>query len=502
MASIGQTSSNKVKHIQSLLEREIERVNELKRLLATAEQEVERLKRELAECQQATSSAVISNCPSEILSMIFELSISDGRDVVQIGRLLLVCKHWHAVVINDPYIWNRIHISVPVQWDIRSWSRSTESYIKCCIERSRNSRLHINLNFSGLYTIRQQIAERVQYGFLNLSPIAQSGVSLISEWLEDLDYEPLEGNIGTDMECLPHHAIDLIGHLSTRLEVVRRWESLVIHAPSDVDLLKDIWELVSPGGVNLSQIHLNGWNWQDLPERYCELEEDTPLLTIPHVKDLKIESLTSCYYLLSFDPSSLRKLCVCLESHEEFFVQMARFEQLTTLILITEPWHAPVDPNLSPRISLRKLQELVVTVKRDVKDLESVRFDSPNLNRLVIETLIVEPLATRLRVQPREVRWVPDYPHSEILSVAHTVIRDFLLHYSDSETLSIPAFLKEIALETLKELVADQLLPPKWKTILLHEAPKDPERIDTSASGPNQREDLEGQKDPESAQCQ
>lgn len=114
----------------------------------------------------------------------------------------------HSHNQRPPYLESHPHFSSGAAWDIRSWSRSTELYIKCCIERSRTTRLDIYLDFSYLHTTTRQLIEKLRY-------------------------ELLENNMDTDMACLPDRAIAIIEHLrGAHMEVVQRWESLVIYARS------------------------------------------------------------------------------------------------------------------------------------------------------------------------------------------------------------------------------------------------------------------------------
>jgi hypothetical protein len=171
---------NKIKQVQELLDQEIERVNDLKKLLSIAEEKVTRLTGELDEYHARITPTPINSCPAEILSMIFRLSITEDYDSRHMGRLLLVYKRWYTLVVNDPQMWNTVNISTPTRWDMRSWSDSTRLYVKSCIERNRATSLSINLNFILLQTTKQQLVERLRYGFFNSHHVLQQWMKATS----------------------------------------------------------------------------------------------------------------------------------------------------------------------------------------------------------------------------------------------------------------------------------------------------------------------------------
>jgi len=136
-------------------------------------------------------------------------------------------------------------------------------------------------------------------------------------------------------------------------------------------------------------------------------------------------------------------------------------------------WEAfiAIDRDLANRIYLPMLQELVLV--GFFTNLDAVKLDLPSLRRLVVEWravpshIVVVPM-----VQPSEVHWVPDdkpYFRKDILRVADTVIRSFLLHYANSDCFSVPSFLKDNVLQVLKVLSTDGVLPPKWRAVSFHD---------------------------------
>jgi F-box-like len=386
---------DKIKRVQELLDQEIERVNDLKNLLLIAEEKVTQLKGELDEYHARITPTPINSCPAEILSIIFRISIPEDANVRHMGHLLLVCKRWYTLVVNDPQMWNTINIFAPAQWDMRSWSYSTRLYVESCIERSRATRLNINLDFTLLQTTKEQIIKRLCYGFAHFPPSAQTDIEydVVEDWLNNLDYEELEDDTNTTVECLPNHAIQLIAELvGVDENIMQRWESFTLWFPDDVELLRAVWEQLAPNTINVSRLHLIGSFLDDLSESYVEEHDALPKLHLPQVKDLRIDALPGWDRFLSFDPSSLHKLSVSTLFEKDFCSEIGRFDQLRTLTLLSNVWDEPIatDEDLPNSIYLPMLQELVLV--GCFTNLDAVKFDLPRLERLVVDDPSIQDL--------------------------------------------------------------------------------------------------------------
>jgi F-box-like len=476
MASISGKSCetrDKIKRVQESLDQEIERVKELKNLLSISEAKVTQLKAELAEYKETIAPTDINRCPPEILSIIFKLSVAEDGNIHHIGRLLFVCRRWHALVMNDSQMWNYIRICVPEKWDMESWSRSTRLYIDSCVERSHVTSLSIELDFRALRTTEQQIMEMMRYGFLQLSA-SKVDHDLIYDWLEGLNYDRLEDHHEMMAPCLPGHAVDLIdGLVGIGGEAVLRWESFTLLFPSSDVLATMIWQRVAPNVSNLSRIHLIGVDWADLYWGYYDMEEGATILSLPQVKDLRMKELTRCERFISFDPSSIQRLAVELAFEEEFFSQLARFSQLRILTLETPgiPEDTEIDDIVTNRISIPTLEELVLI--GEFHYLFTVKFDLPNLKRIRMEShvpVFTQPVIPT--IQPLEVHWAAysnmffrDY----IPETADRDIRGFFLSYKSSDRFSVASLLKDNTLKVLKELSTEGVLPPRWRTVSFHD---------------------------------
>jgi hypothetical protein len=370
-----------------------------------------------------------------------------------------------------------IKILAPAQWNMRSWSDSTRSYVESCVERSCATSLNINLNFILLQTTKEQLIERLRWGFFQLPSCtpAEDGGELIEDWLGNVYYGDLEDDIDTTFDCLPNYAVELIAKLAgVDEDVMERWESFTLWFPSAIQLCSAIWEQLAPKTISLSRLHLIGLCWNYLCESYAEDDKAVPKLCLPQVKDLRIGALYGWDRFLSFDPSSLHKLSVNTGFEMQFFSEIGRFDQLRTLTLLPSIsyGHSVMDRYLQNRIYLPVLQELVLL--GDFMDLGAVKFDLPRLKRLVIGwTVNLFSISyTMPMVQPSEVHWAPvkepSYTDEDLAKVVDAVIRSFLLHYASSDCFSVPSFFKYNALNVLKVLSREGLLQPKWRTVSFH----------------------------------
>jgi hypothetical protein len=227
-------TSDRIKQVQKRLDEEFERITELKSLLTAAEKQVERLQGELAEYQAADTPSPINDCPPEILSMIFKLSIVGSPEYA--AQLLLVCQEGYNLIINDLQMWKTISIYVPdEEWDILSWAESTRDFVTTCLERSGSARLNIELDFTCLQTTKKQFIDRMHEGFWGIPSSSRSDVDhdFISAYLGMLDYDPLIEGLDASFDCMPDHALDLIDDLvGSEGEVMERWDSFIISFPA------------------------------------------------------------------------------------------------------------------------------------------------------------------------------------------------------------------------------------------------------------------------------
>jgi hypothetical protein len=82
----------------------------------------------------------VRRLPREILTLIFEYHPDDQQQ--RNGALMLVCKLWNEVVMNTPWLWSNIILTL----DSIEKVRPVWKYAHSCIEKSRGSLLDIFLD--------------------------------------------------------------------------------------------------------------------------------------------------------------------------------------------------------------------------------------------------------------------------------------------------------------------------------------------------------------------
>lgn len=88
--------------------------------------------------------SAIQTVPPEILSLIFTYFVE--YQPTHIRRLLLVCRQWYSVIMNTPSLWTRIQIIADSTID-RNQLLSRSTYVRTCIERSRELLLDIVIDY-------------------------------------------------------------------------------------------------------------------------------------------------------------------------------------------------------------------------------------------------------------------------------------------------------------------------------------------------------------------
>ncbi|KAF9033227.1 hypothetical protein BDZ89DRAFT_1131023 [Hymenopellis radicata] len=93
-----------------------------------------------------TTRAPIDTLPNEVLSLIFRiLARHPGRTIhsglEQCVVLLKVCRHWHALIMNDGFLWSFIETAM---WGPREWDLKTYHRVQNQVKRARNCPLHIS----------------------------------------------------------------------------------------------------------------------------------------------------------------------------------------------------------------------------------------------------------------------------------------------------------------------------------------------------------------------
>ena len=455
---------------QKLLKKEKGRLNELRELIIATQENIEHLEQALQRYRAAVTPSPIRRCPPEILGMVFQFLAVDYEDLHVIS---LVCKQWHDLVLQDPLLWSTIRVELPYnEWNMKSWALSSRSYIRKCLERSRSSRLRVELDLSPHMTTREQLIEMISSGAPDLTryTISYTDQDTITEWLCDLDYGDLE-----DLEIVSNweyeHVIDLVDELiGPDGQFTMRWDSLDIEFPEN-ELASLLWEKLAAHVANLSCLRIRISEYDIAESPWIS----TPTWDLPNVKSLEATGLRNWPRFLSLNPASLQRLSVDMSlNNEDLFSELACFVQLRSLTMTIRKAEDSALPSEEYSMSFPLLQELIF--EGDIRQLHQLKWNCPNLKRLALccatdEIMDIRDQSNWRQLRPSEVHWEPPilFNNNWKAPAVQDVLRFFLLQFTSSERLSVPLKAKDTLLvDLLEKLSNDGSLPPNLKTISFH----------------------------------
>ncbi|KAH9002746.1 hypothetical protein EDB86DRAFT_2800354 [Lactarius hatsudake] len=115
-----------------------EALSSLESKMASLMSERERLEKSLE--QAVRLQAPIQRLPSELLASIFTIGVlgDDEEDTLMLSNVMLVCRYWADVAMNNPVLWSRVVVSDHVSLD-KARRR---------LARSKSVPLHVDISFS------------------------------------------------------------------------------------------------------------------------------------------------------------------------------------------------------------------------------------------------------------------------------------------------------------------------------------------------------------------
>lgn len=456
-------NTHKIEEIRRRLEVQENLIQELTATLELAQRKYDTLKDELATYEEPTQ---INNFPPEILSIIFGYFIRENP--MDIVSLLLIRKGWYHMIMDDLLIWSTIVLVVPDDcWDLMHWVKGAKAFVTKCIELSRSSPLEIYLDFERLQTTKEQLIDRMIWGFSNLPETADSPPhhSLISYWLDKVDCDELVRSFPAAKVCCPENIISLLDHLTPSIQ---RWRAYHIVFPDDPVLAPMIHEseFIDPF-PNLYSLSIIG------PRSVGDSFESTAL-PFPTVKHLSINT-SGDSRAIHAAPSSLDSLSIIAIADTEFIRQLSRLGQLRKLTLNASALHYTQEPtrHVFDVLSLPLLEEL--TLNDGFRPVNNVEFRLPCLRLLILDWPWKWTADQTIpEIQPHKVCWTAKWsshrwsrrnaPKSpDDIQLAKVSLKALLLHFTGSQDLMIPYYMKEALVGLIRELASDQRLPTTWK---------------------------------------
>ena len=440
----GDDISARIQLAQRLLKRENDRLEELKDLVTATQENIVHLERMLLEYRAAVAPSPIRRCPPEVLGMIFRFLTVDFENL---NAISLVCKQWHDLVLQEPQLWSTIQVKLPdKEWNMRSWSRSSRSYIRKHLERSRSSRVKVELEFSSLRMITGQLIEMLSNGVRDITRYALSDAdqSTIMDWLCDLYYGDLEDGLEIVSNWDPYYVIDLVEEfIDPDGQFMGRLDNLSIHFPRNTVAIS-LWEKLAAHTGNFSYFSLVGLDYDILDEFYAG---DPPIWELPNVKTLCVFGLPNWPHFLSLNPASLQKLSIDMSLDKILFSELARFGQLRSLDMRLHEIKDRISTSKEYSMSFPLLEDLGLI--GDIQHLRQLKFKCPNLTQLALR---IGPLSWSDDANPE----APSLPG---------FLRSFILQFTSVEHICMPLQAKGVVADLLKELSKKGDLPRNWKTI-------------------------------------
>lgn len=328
-------------------------ISHLEQRLGMLQEQRRRLSDELAAFR--ASVAPISLIPVEILYMIINAVVGNG-DYFQILQLSLVCKAWRNAVVNIPWLWVTLPITLVYDMDFMI---KQQRLVEMVMDRSKGYLLDVSIDLTSSEPLQEYVSSRIELAFPSFYESADT-----VDWIAASDWNNLP-------------AVEAIKESHRRLfdtivglehENMARWRSLEIALPWEerdlevvIPILKTIFDTPTSG---LLELEING---------HPSALEETGLqgLIMPSFKALQHLKCAAQFDLsnLNVSPTNLQFLdCVDAIMYRNL-QHLNAFQDLRTLIykvyLVMSP---PVDLE---RILLPKLQRLHLsgTPHKEVLDL-------------------------------------------------------------------------------------------------------------------------------------
>jgi len=448
----------KIEGLLKSMKRAQRRIKSLQEQLKTAKSEYNRLELEWEDYK--ASIAPIRTCPPEVLSMIFHFYLLKNPRLVR--RLLLVCKQWYSLVVNNPLMWNRIFVTVPDVWDIESAARPIKRRIKCCLQRSGTLLLDIDLDLSNLRSEEDQIIEKIRMSFIH--EVEEEDWDKIFDWSQALDLGELITSPPATTTYLPKSMLKVVQQLVGKSgEIMTRWGSLNLHLPeSDMPFVMDIWEIFAWPAPNLSRMIIR---CSDIMEQYPgELAVGFP--DISSLKHLDIREMKNLEFL-KLENSSLESLIIYYGIQDWNAIGFSRLTQLQRLE-VTD-MYSNFRHLERFTIDLPRLRHLILN--GDVKNLDMVDFRVPVLRTLDLVRWDHPGFHSFPKLQSLHVRWKNEGPSIFESSWSPTILlaemKMILVQFDMAVNLTINEFARSALIEAVQSLHASGEFSNALETIVV-----------------------------------
>jgi F-box-like len=409
-------------------------IEDLTQRLRSAEEERDRLEAELAPYR--ASIAPVQDCPPEVLSMIFEYGV--GRRPQRIRSLMLVCRTWCHIAVNNSRLWTNIPISFDADGDIHRLILSANQFLLACCRNSGCNLLNLTLDFSDLLF-------NFKYGVITKG--SKSRTRKARQPIDSIHFLPflMDGCQDLITRC---QSIDLTFPDSDMLSL-DIWRSLLFEVPNLISM-----SIHSAGqAYNVSrQTFIGGF------KNLCRLRS----LTVDAIPDMNF---------LTLDHAGIEDMEICTDLGRSGTLQLDRFTGLKTLTILYTS-HRWSSESALPTETLNLLELRALLLIGNFTSISRIRFTVPNLERIYIQQTSGD---TGIQ---------PDLPNVDAPNVAwsnlncetglwshgsHSQLRRVLMHFKASKVLTIPARNKKVLIGILEKFRKEGSMPGMWKKFILED---------------------------------
>jgi F-box-like len=367
--------------------------------------------------------------PPEILSIIFGFYVKAKPRLIR--RLMLVCKQWHDVAINNPQLWTSIGIEAGLyDGEFQYGAKRLRPFVRACVQRSGTALLHIDLDF-GFFSSWDQHVERELISTLsNLFPEAEGE---IYQWVHEQDWSWCMENGDGDPPGHHNHLLELLHDLGPK----SRWGSLKLVCPDDADLAAEIWAILVGDTPNLTSLSISEWPLLDFSE-----EQDMTFSNLSSLKSLKVSDIEILQFLDL--PSSLETLEVQAMFDEADIETLNRLAGLRTLKILPLFDYASSPTKVSIPLNLSELRNLHLL--KPLSGTAQIKYKLPALQDLFLVGRFADSLPD---VQPAHVHWeLPCASGGKLSPVAEKI----LTKYPRAKRMTVNLYTKVAVLDAVTRL--------------------------------------------------
>ena len=440
-------------------------VKKFTKKLQAAQKECDWLEKELAGYLDAT--APVHACPPEVLSVIFQFYLKENPRMLRL--LMLVCRRWYNIVVNDPTLWAKIRIRIDENdSDYKQLALEESLYTKACLQRSQSCLLDINIDLVFLQHTSTRVVRSMNEHIKKLLGADSHIADNVEDWIEQLDVERFD-LLAINADGNPSYILDVIKTLvGNNGEHMSRWSILGLSLPAfDKQLAFQVWRLFEGETPNLTHLAVDkvGYAYDNLGSQFS--------CAFPNLSAIKFliagPAPNLDFLALSFE--ILEHLVVVTDIGKPGSLDLNRFQWLRVLNIIcpphvSSPWVSDTTPPAT-YLSLSHLKSL--TFSGCFTNINSVQFDLPALTDLALDTSQYGPsdISHQLpNINAPTIWWKFHADDGSLNLVFILLLKLVLVHFKQSHTLYVHSSMSNHLISAIRALELQGQWPGNWEYIM------------------------------------